>query len=375
MKGIVLKAGPGSMTSIRPLALLLIAVLASPGCFNLGEGAYPLVFPNEGRSGGTPAGDPDDWGTTVAMMIDSNYLPWVDADEWHDIHPDQIEIWIQDAENPTPLFEVEAKVRSVFELAPDAWSALRQLQPGVTGTVVLFDLPPHSQLGFGEEIEENVYPRDVSVIVKVEGLVRPTVLVPREAPLTLTGWDGASQQLMYSGFWPGQETLLQKTQHSMVRLRGKRNAFEEAQVIGSIEFDFENLGCNAQVQGAQVRSEANGIVVVRDLDYVTDRQRVMVISPSGFQLPHLDTGVLDDKLAGQGPFLDLMIQENLPCDLTVPGWFTIHNLTVTDLDGQVIDPAGLPPLDGLDPVEVDYPDAPSDSAVFRAYLVDPTPAS
>ncbi len=72
---------------------------------------------------------------------------------------------------------------------------------------------------------------------------------------------------------------------------------------------------------------------------------------------------------------DLMIQENLPCDLTVPGWFTIHDLTVTDLDGQVIDPAGLPPLDGLDPVEVDYPDAPSDSAVFRAYLVDPTPAS
>ena len=371
---------------MRRFALLLIVSLTSGGCYGTGvPGTPPTVFPNEGRPGGDMTSDPEEPppGTTVAMMIDSNYLPLADKDEWHDIHPGRIEVWFRDDGNSTPpITETKATVRSVFDLEPDNWSIINLVQPGIWGTVVLFDLPSHIEL-LGPGIDEGIYPFDVTVFVKVDGMEVQASVAMRETPFTLTSWDGAPQELMWADYWGGQETWLQGMPLSMVRLRGKRIAFEAGQLIGSMEFDFSSSTCDVEVLGARLRSEADwtsnlALVAARGVN-AGDPQRVTLISPTGFALTHLTVpvGYFDNTLAGQGPFLDLAIAENDSCDAdaTDPPWFTIEHLTVTDLDGVAIDPDQTQALDDLTPVGVDYPDAADPDAIFRAYLIDRTPTT
>jgi hypothetical protein len=339
------------------IGLVLVSWLAI-ACFEEG-GTRPLVFPNEGRSGST--GAHGGRGSTAAIMIDSNYMPLNDLDEWHDLTPDRVQVWVVDKSTTPPVFQAEAQVRAVFELSPDRWSELAISQHGLLGVVALFDLPSHQDLG------SPTYPLDVWVEVRtVDPEAATPVYTERKSSFTLTGTDGIPQPLMANAVWPGQEQYwLERRRQPVVRLRAKRGDFEAGQVIGSVEFEFHYNGCVASIAAAKEATEATGVVMVGPK--ISDSQKVVLVSPNGFQLTFYEPPLFayDPELAGEGPFLDLLIEESAsPCDLTNPNWFSIHNLRVTDIDGVELFSEAT--------VGFDTPTAPAPNTTLRAYLIDPT---
>lgn len=95
-----------------------------------------------------------------------------------------------------------------------------------------------------------------------------------------------------------------------------------------------------------------------------NQQRVTVVAPEGISLPFISVGNYDDELAGQGPLIGLLIKQQEACSVSGTGWFQIHNLIVTTLDGRaVIDESS---------VDVDDEDHPVSGTTFRAYVIDPT---
>jgi hypothetical protein len=343
------------------LPIAVMATILASGCYEEG-GTLPLVFPNEGRTGAN-----DDPGSTAAIMVDSNYIPLDDPDEWHDLTHHRVKVWIRDQAGFDFLVK-EANVRAVFNLRPDSWSEWGLAQHGISGVVVLFDLPSDAALG------SPTYPQDVwvEVVIVDPPLAAPPAYALRKAPFRLTGSGGSPQPVLAPGIWTGGEAEWLEAKQPVVRLRAKRNGFAAGQVIGSIEFDFTyNVGpfanCVASVAAAREATEAHGVTMVGPK--VGDTQRIVLISPDGFNLTFLeDPFVHDPALAGEGPFLDLLIEETTtPCDLSSSAdWFTVENLKVSNRDGVL--------LFSEDDVEVDLPapSTPNPGATFRAYLIDPT---
>ena len=215
--------------------------------------------------------------------------------------------------------------------------------------------------------------RNVSVVVELDGQIPASsnAATNRISPFVLTGAGGTPQEVLDGGTWSLQEGLLERPPHAVVRIRAKRNTgFVAGQVIGSVQFDFHyNISgysdCVSSVLAARARTEARGIAMVGAPSFGV--QRATLISPGGFQLTFISDGLYDASLAGEGPFLDLMVQKGTgACDLSAPGWFRIENLIVTDVDGQELINTPDPPLDS--PQDPDQ----TGTAVLRTYLIDPT---
>ena len=100
-----------SRPNFLSFVFLVGALACQQGPGGVGD-AETAVFPNEARLGGT-----------VAIAIDSNYVPAYDAAERYDISPDRVDAWVRDDLGT----EIPATVRAVFPLAP----ARSSVRPGM----------------------------------------------------------------------------------------------------------------------------------------------------------------------------------------------------------------------------------------------------
>ena len=96
-----------NLLDVRLIAITGLAMSFSLGC-NVGPDnsfadLQPLVFPSEGRLG--TAG----WGSTAAVVIDSNYLDFADDWEFHDLHKSRVKINVTDP---------SVTKREPFQIAP-----------------------------------------------------------------------------------------------------------------------------------------------------------------------------------------------------------------------------------------------------------------
>ena len=100
---------------------------------------------------------------------------------------------------------------------------------------------------------------------------------------------------------------------------------------------------------------------------------VMMLAPEGFSLTFQndegDGNLIDETLAGHGPFLDLALDyaPGASCSLLDTSVFGIQNLSVVDLNGSsVLSRSGSVPMDSVA--------EPLSEAVLRFYPVDVPPS-
>jgi len=76
---------------VSPFLLIMIGLLAG-ACV----GTQPLVFPAQGQLGPTNPAVGEEWGTTVAIAIDSNWNQAQDKYEFYDLDESRVEVWLSD---------------------------------------------------------------------------------------------------------------------------------------------------------------------------------------------------------------------------------------------------------------------------------------
>lgn len=358
------------------VAIALIAALTfgcNRGPDGGGSDTDPLVFPWEGRLGTPTTENPEGWGSTAAVLIDSPYLPILDAWEFLDLHKERVTIKIADAEpGPGHYWDppVEAHLRSVFNLGPARTSKRAESWPGFWFTTALFDLPSEAALGSPSE-----YPFTVFVQVFVDGVL---VYEPR---FEITGASGVPNPLADESIY-GQGGFQESLEpQRMIRLRGKRfnpekNSEDEKKwfypgqdPIGAVEFDLEYITvCVSAIRPYPSTEAANATAIVGPPTPSGDHREtvhVVMVDPKGIELQFLDEShPFAQFLAGQGPMIDLAV-DDVPvyhCNIGSPAAFKISNLLVTNLDGQEI-----VRVDGV--VKVDTDSAPNSDASLRLYAV------
>lgn len=302
-------------------SLTILACQPDPG-----GSIYPetAVFPNEARLGGT-----------VAIAIDSNYLPVWDSVERYDLDRRRIMAFVRDDAG----VELQATVRSVFSLsvAPSAWSAADS--PGRWVSVALIDLP-----ATGLQV-----PSD-HARVQVRVWVGQALEYVSHGTISLVG-DGGTTWLN-SMLW--YERSLES--RSLLRLRAVRrdpqtgttsgppDAFLDSWQIGGIEFEVEYPPCLKPPE-AFGNSEAvlgTGIVNVPDPLASPRKAHVVLFAPQGFSVkrpndPLLTTAAPNE--AGEGPILDLAFDRatgGATCNLIDASDFVIRKLLVTDKNGETL---------------------------------------
>ena len=354
--------------------------------------SQPLVFPDVGFLGTSG------WGTTAAVVLDSNYLdigygggcgppprPFAeegDNYELYDLHAGRIEIFLSHPfltgggcgggpGLPEGFFiDTPVNIRSVFSVGATSTSQLALQAPGAELTVVIFDLPSRAALSFPSS-----YPFTAILRVEIDGL-------PYYAPRIIIRGEGGVPNPMVDAVtlnvFGGSPDALEP--QPTLRLRGKRGAgkFLQSQgVLGAIEFDFRyDASCIAAVRAFPATEAANGTAVVGPAASAGagfEAVHVMMLAPEGFSLTFQndegDWNLIDETLAGHGPFLDLSLDyaPGASCSLQDASVFGIQNLLVVDLNGTpVLSRSGAVPMDSVA--------EPLPEAVLRFYPVD-VPAS
>ena len=381
-------------------AIGMVASLAS-GCTVGPDSSFtdyqPLVFPDGGFLGGSG------WGSTAAVVLDSNYFdlgygggcgsppqppPEAASEnyELYDLHAGRINIFLAFPWVPPPgggcgggtgmpdnaFSDAPVNIRSVFSIGATRNSQLAQQAPGAELTVVVFDLPPRSVVNAPAGFS---YPFTALLRVEIDGL---PYFEPR---ITIWGDNGSPNAvvdaliLSLKGISP--DALEPRP---TLRLRGKRGAgkFLASQgVLSAVEFDFlYDTSCIAAVRGFPATEAANGTVVVGPAAPAGggfDTAHVMMLVPEGFSLTFQndegDGNLIDETLAGHGPFLDLALDyaPGASCSLLDTSVFGIQNLSVVDLNGSsVLSRSGSVPMDSVA--------EPLSEAVLRFYPVDVPPS-
>lgn len=307
--------------------LASLAALTILGCQpDPGGSIYPetAVFPNEARLGGT-----------VAIAIDSNYLPVWDSLEHYDLDRSRVMAFVRDDAG----VELQATVRSVFPLSvtPAAWFASDS--PGRWVMVALLDLPAS-----GLQVPSN------HARVQVFVWVGQTLEYVSHGTIKLVG-DGGTPWLN-SNLW--YESGLES--RSLLRLRAVRrdpqtgstsgppDAFRDSWQIGGIEFEVEYPDCLKPPE-AFSNSEAvlgTALVSVPDPLATPPKARVVLFAPQGFTVkrpndPYITSSAPNE--AGEGPILDLAfdrVSGGATCSLIDPSDFVIRKLFVTDKNGDML---------------------------------------
>jgi hypothetical protein len=326
----------------------------------------PLVFPFEGQLGASGSVT----GTTVAIVVDSNYISAGDNAEVHDLHRDRIGVVMV---HPTGAFpNVPLTVRSVFALSPSKNSNRHNTEPGATATVVVVDLPLASAVG-----NPTIFPITVKLRVEIDGVAD---VEPR---FVLTGKTGIRNPIVDASILAAFDARQALEPRPTLRLRPKRRAgtFQPGQpALGGMEFTLGyTTACIDAVEVFPVTEASDATAVVGPVFGTSggySLAKTVLVDPKGFNLTYLvDTPpaeTTDETLAGEGPLIDVAVDwkaTNDPaCSLNNPSLITISDLRVSDVDGdQVFAAPGV--------VQVDTVETPGSNAVFRAYPVDlPPPA-
>ena len=346
----------------------------------------PLVFPWEGQLGDPAQAGGDDFGSTAAILIDSNYIQIGDIRaatgaplEYFNLHEGRVTIKIKDANDDNLNWDgsIEANLRSVVNLAADRTSVISLAWPGAWFTAAIFDLPSElSVINANSWIPagQDAYPAMALVEVYIDGNSTPL----HTSRFRITGGLGIPNDLADPSIW-GQATLQEDLESQrMIRLRGKRGAqgqmfYEGQPPIGALEFDLEYLTvCARNMRAYPSTDAANATAIIGPPTEYFSREtvHVVMVDPKGIEIPFLQDLppyiTTDPTLAGQGPFIDLAFDEDpmWDCDSMIPdpSYWTISNLLVTDLSGDVI-------LERSGEVPVDTTDAPDSNAVLRLYAM------
>ncbi len=324
-----------ALRSILVSLTVLAAVVAcqpDPGGSGYVETA---IFPNEASLG-----------STVAIAIDSNYIPLADSLEHYDLAPGRVQAWVSDGLGA----ELQATVRAVFPLsaAPSARTAPNK--PGRWITLVLLDLPTTGLSVPSTHARVRVFAELASGVTQVSiGTFR------------LVGTGGSPWLPPTPGFLSLEKELESR---SLLRLRAVRrnpqlggapnpaDAFLDSWQIGGFEFELDYPSC-LQTPNAYPNTEAvNGTALVGPLTIAppiagVSRVRVVLLAPDGFKVPHPydPFGLTAQNIAGEGPLLDLAF-DRVPgssgCEAITASGFAIRKLFVTDKNGaKLIDRRSL----------------------------------
>jgi hypothetical protein len=341
---------------------LVLMLTTSLGC-NVGPDSgftdlQPLVFPSEGRLGD------GSFGSTAAVIVDSNYMEGADDWEFHDLHKARVSILVSDPAPSPGWTDAPARVRQVFSMQTPPNSAISPTRPGAAMTVVVFDLPDQAALN------SPVAPLTVLLKILIDGVLT------YEPRFRVTGTGATPESFFDPSIFTGNiNTWLQP--QPTVRLRGKRltGSFEPGMPsIAALDLYFlYDPACIATVR-AYGATEATGAtaLVGPETNFFgeTKYRHVSLFDPSGFDLAFLTDSGADQTLAGEGPLLDLAVdlQVGSGCTVSDPDVYGIIGLRAADVDGNWI--FNIPTQ-----IEIDTADAPSATALLRAYEVDlPAPA-
>jgi hypothetical protein len=329
----------------------------------------PLVFPSQGALGPTE----EEPGSTIAVVIDSNYIEPGDIGEDHAI--DGNRIWAVLRKGTTTA---DVWGRAVLSLQAPPNSRVHYERPGASFTVLLFDLPPSTgEYGFDPGLP---YPYTATLDVYVDETL---VHQPR---IVITGEDGASNEIIDSQFLSPEGLYYDLAPRPTLRLRPKRapGTFAPGQPsIGAIQFTFaaieENCALDVRVHPAGEAANATTIVGP-EYDAAEgggqDRYDVVLADPKGIALSYLSDlpgfDTTDETLASQGPIVDISFDFGSgeledPCEgFSDPGTFSIRDLRVYDVDGNLM-------FVDVGNVVVDTTAAPDPAAVLRMYSLSAVP--
>lgn len=349
----------------RRFAVSLSAISLAAGCTLGPDGTgppQPLVFPWEGQLGDSGLG------TSVAIVLDSNYIDPHDDMELYTLNKSRISVVAR--REPTGQTAVTI-LRAVFGMQAPPISNVQLDRPGAWIAVALVDLPRAASLGDPTATE---FPFLVTLQVRVDGNV---VYEPKVRIVGRTGQPNPIFDSSFAAAWQVNQLL---DYQPTIRLRGKRNqgtnqnAFDENwPPIGGVEFDFKHKTiCFEAIRayGSSEASEATGIV--GDPFDVSGGYRtvhVALLDAEGIELRYLTSDGManpDVTLAGTGPFIDLGVDRtrfsNSSCNMSNPANFDILNFRVVDVDGNAL-------LEVADPI-VDTEATPAIDATLRFYALD-----
>jgi hypothetical protein len=316
-------------SKLKSLVLLVAAVACQQGPGGL-EDPETAVFPNEARLGGT-----------VAIAIDSNYIPAYDVGEHYDISPERVSAWIRDDLGT----EIPATVRAVFPLAPARSSLAAPTAPGRWVTIALVDLPATGLSVPSDEAR-------LRVTLEIPGGDPPVVDISK-GTIRIEG-DGGTPWLPPIAGYPALEEELET--RSLLRLRavrrnpqsgnttGPADAFIDQWEIGGIELEVQYPDCLAAPDAYPNSEAVHATALVGPGgggDPGTQTRRIVLLLPNGFrvQRPYDPLAVSSPASAGEGPILDLAfdrVTSGSTCQAIGPADFEIRKLFVTGKKGETL---------------------------------------
>jgi hypothetical protein len=339
-----------SRASFLSFVFLICALACQQGPGGVSD-PETAVFPNEARLGGT-----------IAIAIDSNYIPAYDVAERYDISPDGVEAWVRDDLGT----EIAATVRAVFPLAPARSSLAAPTTPGRWVTIALVDLPssglsvPSDEARVRVTVDVSGAPVDVS-----KGTIR------------LVG-AGGTPWLPPTPGYPALEEEFET--RSLLRLRavrrnpqsgsttGPADAFIDSWEIGGLELEVQYPDC-LEAPDAYPNSEADHATTLvgpgGTPESGTQTRRIVLLAPGGFrvQRPIDPFGVSSPASAGEGPILDLAFDRvtgGSTCAEIGPADFEIRSLFVSGKNGETL---------------IDRRSGDTDSsALFTTFVIDAEPS-
>jgi hypothetical protein len=356
---------------VRMRSVLLACLLAgTAGCTVGPDSSYtdlqPLVFPNEGRLGGVGAD-----GTSMMLIVDSNamgtFFGSYDLFERNDLTEARISAVLRD---PSTSASTPVSIREFFaaELAPT--TAWYNVMTGGSTTVIVVDLPAVDALNTATP-----FPFTAILEVSIDGSLafQPRVII--------SGAGGGPTELVSSTLQPGGIDWLLRPSgglavNRMVRIRPKRVPGTFAPggpAIGGIELDVTySDACYFEMFASSASDAASATAIASPPQAAGAgllRSHVVLVDPAGFDLEFLSDisgqNTVDETLLGEGPILDLQIQDNGSSSCSLPlaaSEFAFSNLRAVDTAGNS--------LFTVASATADTAAAPSASANLRLYLLD-----
>jgi hypothetical protein len=252
-------------------------------------------------------------GETVSFAVSTDSVSIPEVNKSHDISKENVEIRLTDPNDASQFVVVTP--RSVIAGASATGTSFSEQNGVAELSIATFDVPQTLPSSF-------VIPGTLWLTAhRLPGgeLVGGTVELEIVGP--------ASEGSGPTSFHPfGAENQLQP--RPSLRVRALWPGFDSAWVIGSVQFEISYPASVSNPRAFARLQAAKGLAFAKDV--AAGSARILVVDPRGFQLP-APIGA-DDELGG-GPFVDIIFGQSQPFTASE---FTISNLLVTDLDGNVL---------------------------------------
>ncbi|MCG8588849.1 MAG: cohesin domain-containing protein [Proteobacteria bacterium] len=311
-------------------ALLLALLPGGTACVDDGGFGKPLILPSRAKLG-----------ETVAMSINSNYMPpgGEGKERFHLTQENvSLNLHVPAIANGVGALVATTTIRTIFEsaLAPG-----NQLvgnifdsdgeQVGALLTIAVVDLP--AELPPPYDNPTAAVPFDLELVLSIDGV--PDGFVKNT--LTLDGKEGTSLLFLDNS---NVENFEGKPR---LRLRGAWDStaqvgFDPAWTdIASIEFTLEFPTAAVTNPDAFGMTEAYRSSVLVGPEVTPGAVKVVLVDPNGFELPSFE-GLGVAGVVGNGPLLDVTFDVLSNGPGFAAGDFTVRGLKVKDRNGTLLTP-------------------------------------